>query len=413
MRRIHVAAATVTAAMLTLAPQASAAFFADEPDAAVPIWTGDQTYTGVRVPVTFGSTGSTQPLSLVEATTSAADPVLSKDGTSCPGPTFADPTSVQGTAWFRLAAGTDGAIRFPETTFVTLDTLGSTFSGGQGAGGYVLAVYEGSVSQATLGYCEARNLGSGSQGGPHALLGFRAQPNTDYFLEVAGVNGSAPTDLQLSMRQFDIQAPTISLSSRNTAADFGRRSEFTVSVADAASGPDPTGVRWRVQIENRPPLLPIRTCEGAGDPTTPGTCIHIDGPNTYTLRVVWPRKVAGVSREDGANVTVSASIADRAGNNATQSLQFKLKDRTPPKLLRLRLQHPGTTLTGSASCSEIGNIRVRVTVRGATIVRSFKVRRARRLVRFSINGVGSPGSAEIRCVDRANNQSVGLGGQWG
>jgi hypothetical protein len=327
VRRATAVLAAACAVLVALPAVASAAPPIND-SAATPadISTGNN-LTGIRVAATDVARGAPiVGVDMSDATPSPDDPVLQNpnDQSNC------NTIPVQGTdtVFYRLTG-------IEDRTAITIDTLGSTYQA-------AIAIFEGSISQATVIRCERGNLVGGT-----SSVDFVSEAGKTYFVEVASVTGSGL--LNLFIRAHDIQPPAISISAPSVLAEPNGTSRFilgSLEGADKGAGVDTTrAYQWSASFT---PDRPI------GQVTSPVSLPVTVSPEGDVMTVQWP---PNTDWKAGSG-TAMVRVWDRAGNVGSARLTLKVRDRIAPKVLRTRVvsskARKRVTLRGT--CSEPGTL---------------------------------------------------------
>jgi hypothetical protein len=318
-----------------------------------------------------------------EATSSSGDPVLKNDNetSSC----NSLPTQGNDTVFYRLRF-LDGGPLF-ERTAITIDTTGSTYP-------TAIAVYRGSISQATLIRCERPNLANGAA--TVDLVTEQNDPGTlDYFVEVASVGGSGL--LNLFVRATDVQPPTLVLSAPS-GAEPNKLTRFTLQErTDRGIGLVPDGpVVWSVTF------TPVASAGTTPTPVEPPYTVDPDGDGAE-ITVRWPRNGNGFGR-------AVARVSDAAGNVGRSTLQVRVMDRTPPQvtLSTSRGNAARRQIAATIRCNESGkaSITLRTTTAKPRTSQISAIRAGvRRRVVFRHVRTPTVFFLDYVCYDGANNAS--------
>ncbi len=370
----------VVAMMTGLALTAGAATaeirYADEPVDALAIWPSDPSMTGVESEA-FAQPGNVLlNADVSDATRSTADPPLvlpdAVVSSSCGSSQAPDPRDFDTTVWYRLAADASGQ-NLSETTFVMIDTIRSSLSVNGLKSGFAIAVYEDTVSPATMLACEARNIMD-----RNAQASFVARAGRTYFIEIAAVNGSRAGTLHTSLSYRDIAPPRLHIESPtgSFAPEPGVVAKYSLPVDDLGSGI--ATIAWSLAVDPSSIVgtrvgTTLKTPQQVSDElAAPEQCRRLDTPlpllgtactdrpaaDRASYEIRWPiaRKIRGYTP------TLRATVTDRAGNVATVTYQPTVRDRTPPRVLEERTDVivRGRTITVRTGCSEPGSVQAKL-----------------------------------------------------
>ena len=281
------------------------------------------------------------------ATRSDSDPDLRDARADSPCRTDQDIQDSNGqgvwTTWYLLALKQRDAPTKPVTDsfVVELDSDESGIS-------HALAVVTGTTSPTSVLRCQIFNPSNDSS----SRLSFVARPGVKYWIEVAGLQASAPGDtISMTARATDITGPRLVLTADTLLPQPGTSSTFTLANAtDGGSGWSnaEAGISWRALIKRK---------SSAGSRWRRLPMVVAAGRRSIEVR--YP-KLAPSEAAGGAEVKVTVTAHDRASALNTSSVTWTvtLKDRKPPKPQVVTTVLSGHRLRTRASCGKLSTVEI-------------------------------------------------------